>query len=108
LISRHTEREAVNSAATLDPDFVSALEEAVSVLRSVAEYELEDELQQRLRQLGENKEACSADDRDEHRQLADFWRRQTLRKAQALNALHRLRETAPELVGSLPDVSDPS
>ena len=98
----------MNSVATLDPNFVSALEEAVGVLRSVAEYELEDDLQHRLRQLSENKEVCSSKDRDEHRQLADFWRRQTLRKVQALNALHRLRETAPELVGSLPEMSDPS
>lgn len=96
----------MNSVATLDPNFVSALEEAVGVLRSVAEYELEGELQHRLRQLGENRDACSPDDRDEHHQLADFWRRQTLRKVQALNALHRLNETAPELVGSLPEVSD--
>jgi hypothetical protein len=35
----------VNSVATRDPGFVSALQEAVDVLRSVAEYELEDELQ---------------------------------------------------------------
>ena len=91
----------MNSVATLDPNFVSALEEAVDVLRSVAEYELEDELQHRMRQLGEDKEACSTDERNEHRQLADFWRRQTLRKVRALNVLKRLRETAPDLVGSL-------
>jgi len=78
------------------------------VLRSVAEYELEDDLQQRLRQLGENKDDWPDDDRDEHRQLADFRRRQTLRRFQALNALHRLRETAPELVGNLPEAPDPS
>ena len=42
----------MTSVATLDPGFVSALGEAVDVLRSVAEYELEDELQQRMRALG--------------------------------------------------------
>jgi hypothetical protein len=99
------EGEIVNSVATLDPGFVSALEEAVDVLRSVAEYELENELQQRLRELGENKEACSLEDRQEHRQLAEFWRKQTLRKVRATNVLNRLRESAPELVDLPPQRS---
>ena len=101
-----TEREIVTSVATLDADFVSALGEAVDVLRSVAEYDLEDELQQRMRALGENKETCSPDERDEHRQLADFWRRQTLRKIRALNVLRRLHDIAPELIGSMPEALD--
>jgi len=96
----------VNSVATLAPGFVSALEEAVDVLRSVAEFELEDGLLQRMRDFGENKEACSPEEREEHRQLADFWRRQTLRKVRAVNALVRLRQTAPELVGCLSDVAE--
>jgi hypothetical protein len=96
----------VNALATLAPAFVSALEEAVDVLRSVAEFELEEGLLQRMRELGENKEACSPDQREEHGQLADFWRRQTLRKVRAINALKRLRQSAPELVGSLPDVPE--
>ena len=82
--------------------------EAVDVLRSVAELELDDELQRRMRALGENKDACTSDDRDEHRQLADFWRRQTLRKVRAANVLRRLRELAPELVGSGPEAFEES
>jgi len=85
----------VNSVATLDPKFVSALEQAVDLLRSVAECELQDDLQQRTRQLGENKEACSAEEREEHRQLSEFWRKQTLRKLQAVNVLQRLYKTEP-------------
>ena len=96
----------MNSVATLAPGFVSALEEAVDVLHSVAEFELEDGLLQRMRELGENKETCSPEQREEHRQLADFWRRQTLRKVRAFNALKHLRQAAPELVGSLPDVPE--
>jgi hypothetical protein len=96
----------MNSVATLDPDFVSALGEAVNLLRSVAEYRLEDNLQCRMRELGENKEACSPEDREEHRELTEFWRKQTLRKLQAINVLKRLRETAPELVGSLPELPE--
>ncbi len=98
----------MTSVATLDPGLVSALGEAVDVLRSVAEYELEDELQQRMRALGENREACSPADREEHRQLADFWRRQTLRKVRAANVLRRLREIAPELIGSGPEAFEES
>ena len=96
----------MNSVATLDANFVSALEEAVNVLRSVAEYKLEDELHQRMRTLGDNKEACSPDERDEHRQLADYWRRQTLRKVRAINVLKRLRETEPEIIGCMPEASE--
>jgi len=80
----------------------------VDVLRSVAELELDDELRQRMRALGEAKEACTADERDEHRQLADFWRRETLRKVRALNVLRRLGELAPELTGDLPEPAEGS
>ncbi|MBL7042992.1 MAG: hypothetical protein ISR77_30450 [Pirellulaceae bacterium] len=89
----------MTSVATLDPKFVSALKQAVDLLHSVAEYELEDDLQQRMRELGENKEACLIGEREEHRQLSEFWRKQTLRKLQAIEALERLRETVPDLVG---------
>jgi len=98
----------VTSVATLDPGLVSALAEAVAVLRGVAELELDDQLQRRMRALGENKDACTSDERDEHRQLADFWRRQTLRKVRALNVLRRLGEVVPELVGGLPEASEGS
>ena len=61
-----------------------------------------------MRNLGQNKEACSADQRDEHRQLADFCARQTLHKVRTLNVLRRLGEIAPELVGSSPGPSEES
>ncbi len=77
----------MDSVATLAPDFVSALEEAADVLRSVAEFELADGLLRRMRELGENKETCSPAEREEHRQLAEFWRRQTLCKIRAFNAV---------------------
>ena len=54
----------MTSVATLDPGFVSALGEAVDVLRSVAEYELEDGLQQRM-----SEQACQA--ADDARRAAD-------------------------------------
>ena len=72
----------------------------MEVFRSVAEFELDDELQHPMWSLGENKDTCSPDERDEHRQLAEFWRRQTLRKVRALNVLRRLHDIAPDRVGS--------
>jgi hypothetical protein len=80
----------MNSISVLDPDFVSAFEEVVDVLRSVAQYEFDDDLQDRMRELGENKDRCSPEEREGHRQLAEFWRSQTLRKLRALNVLKRL------------------
>ncbi len=96
----------MSSVSVLHPNFVSAFEEAIELLKSVAEYKLDDELQHRMRELGETKDACSPEERDEHRQLAEFWRRQTLRKVQALNVLKRLHEAAPDLIGSLPEPLD--
>jgi hypothetical protein len=92
------------STMTLDENLYSALEEAVGVLRSVAEYQISSEAEEQMRSLGENKEACSAEERDIHRELADFWRRRTLQKLQALNSLKRLHQVAPQLVGALPDI----
>jgi hypothetical protein len=93
------------SVGSINQNLYSALEEAVSVLRGVAEFRLEDEVLDRMRELGENKEACSAEERAEHRQLADAWRRRTLQKLQAPNALRHLRSVAPDLVGDLPEVA---
>lgn len=98
----------VNPVSVFHPDFVSAFEEAIDLLRSVAEYRLDDEVEDRMRELGENKDACSPEERDEHRQLAEFWRSQTLRKLRALSVLKRLRQVAPELVGDLPEPSEPA
>ena len=90
------------STLSLDPNLYSALEDAVGVLRNVAEYRLEPEVENRMHELGENKDACSRKDREEHRELTDFWRRRTLQKLQALNVLRRLHQLAPELVGDFP------
>lgn len=96
----------MNSVSVLHPDFVSAFEEAVDLLRSMAQYRLDDELQDRMRALGESKDACTPEEREEHHQLAEFWRTQTLRKLQALNVLQRLHQAAPELMGGASDPSE--
>jgi hypothetical protein len=94
------------STLSLDHDLYSALEEAVNVLRNVADFRLEQDAENRMRGLGEQKADCSLAERDEHRQLADLWRRRTLQKLQAMNVLRRLHKVAPQLVGDLPDLSD--
>jgi hypothetical protein len=96
----------MSALSTLDRDVYSALEEAIGVLRDVAEYRLEDEVQHRIHDLLAKKETCSPEEREEHRQLADLWRKRTLQKLQALNALKRLRDAVPELVGTLPESID--
>ena len=90
------------STLSLDPNLYSALEEAVGVLRNVAEYRLEPEVEDRMHELGENKDRCSRKEREEHRELADFWRRCTLQKLKALNVLKHLHQVVPELVGDFP------
>ena len=94
------------STQSLSHDLYSALEDAVNVLRDVAEFELEPEVEDRMRELGEQKDACSSIERSEHRQLADFWRRRSLQKLQALSVLKRLHEVAPQLVDYLPEHAD--
>lgn len=94
------------STLSLNHDLYSALEEAVNVLRNVAEFELEQDDEQRMRELGESKDDCSFVEREEHRQLADFWRRRALQKLKALNVLKRLQAVAPQLVGELPELTD--
>jgi hypothetical protein len=96
----------MSALSTLDPDVYSAIEEAIGVLLDVAAYRLEGDAQQRMHELLAKKESCTPTERDEHRQLADLWRKRTLQKLKAINALKRLHETAPELIGSLPESLD--
>ncbi len=96
----------MSAVATLEPKLVSALLRAVDVLKESAAFEMDAEFSERMRELGEKKEACSAEEREEHRRWAEIWRRGTLQKLQAINALRQLHEEAPELVKSLPAGSD--
>jgi hypothetical protein len=99
------DKELPMSVASIDQNLYSALEETIGVLRGVADFRLEGSTVDRMRELGESKEACSAEERAEHRQLTELWQRRTLQKLQALNALKRLREIVPELVGDLPEIA---
>ena len=90
------------AVSALEPKLVSTLEHVVDVLHQVAAFEIDTETAERMRALGEKKEACTAEEREEHRRWADLWQRGTLHKLQAINALRELHEQMPDLVKSLP------
>ena len=96
----------MSAVAVLEPKLISAIQQVVEVLSQTAAFEMDAEVAERMRELGEKKDACSAEERDEHRRWAEIWRRGTLQKLRAINALQQLHEQAPELVTSVPAGSD--
>jgi hypothetical protein len=85
-------------APTADPQSHAALELCASVLRKIAEYELEAPLQNRLQDLGERKEFLSPSEHDELMALVEFTRRRTIESLEAKLALRRLKESFPDAV----------
>lgn len=84
------------TATRLEPKLRAALEEAIEALRRMAEYKLEPELDARMRKLGENKDTCSPQERDEYTAWVEFWQNRTLDKLTAINALQGLRAALPD------------
>jgi len=64
----------------------------------MAEYELDDSVNRRMRQLGERKEFLDEDEHAELMSLVDFAERRTREKLDAQLALNRLGEILPGLV----------
>jgi hypothetical protein len=89
-------------AATVEsePRFAIALDLCVRSLRGLANYELDESLQQRLLDLGERKEFLGGAEHDELVSLVTFAEKRTEEKLQAQVALRRLGEFLPELVGT--------
>ena len=86
------------SAVTMtDPEFRSALDGCVHALRSLADYELEPELERRMTDLGERKEFLSVDEHDELKGLVAFARRRSIESLEAKLAIQRLRGVVPDL-----------
>ena len=81
-----------------EPRFANALELRVGALRRVAEYELDDAVNRRIRQLGERKEFLGQGEHAELMSLVKFSERRTQEKLDAQLALNRLAEILPELV----------
>lgn len=76
---------------------IPALHSCVSVLRRMANYELEPSLKQRMHELGERKEFLSAAEHDELLALVEFSENRTEEKLEAMTALRDLQEAVPTL-----------
>ena len=88
----------VSDVVRSEPELETALGLCVGSLRRIAEYELDDTLNSRIRTLGERKEFLSADEHAELMSLVGFTERRTREKLDARLALKRLGKFLPELV----------
>jgi hypothetical protein len=66
-------------------------------LRRLADYSLDPALDQRMRQLGEQKEFLGPDEHAELMALVAFSEQRSIEKLEAEQALRRLREAFPDL-----------
>ena len=73
----------------------STLQTCATILRKLAEYELDPVLDQRLHQLGERKEFLSQAEHEELLTLIDFVQKRTIEKLEARVALDSLHRTFP-------------
>ena len=80
----------------VDPRVQAALRHGVHALKRVAKYVLPAALDQRMRQLGENKEYLGAADHEELLALVTFSQERTLEKLQAELALRELQTLLPD------------
>jgi hypothetical protein len=87
----------VSAVLTVDSEAVAALQACISALRLLADSELPPPLEQRLRDLSENKEFLREAEREEFTALVDFWRKRAVEKLEAQAVLQRLRAKFPEL-----------
>ena len=90
----------VSDVVRNEPELESALGLCIGSLRRIAEYELDDAVNCRMRSLGERKEFLSDEEHGELMSLVDFTERRTREKLDAQLALKRLGEFLPELVQS--------
>ncbi len=66
------DKSVASTISTLDPQLRSALESAVEVLRDIGDMELPAGLDLRMRKLGEQREACTDQERDEYAAWVEF------------------------------------
>lgn len=86
--------------ATSDPQVQSALRDCLRALERVAAYQLAPALEQRMQELGENKEFLDPAAHGELLALVDFAQQRTMEKLEAGLALQKLREVWPEGIAS--------
>ncbi len=83
-----------------DPKLQCALRSCVQTLQRLATYELPSSLDQRMQELGEQKEFLGPSEHDELLALVSFSQQRTLEKLEAKVALQRLQEFFPEVVNA--------
>jgi hypothetical protein len=81
-----------------EPRLEDALGLCVGALRRMAEYQLDDAINRRMRLLGERKELLDDDEHAELMSLVEFTQRRTREKLDAQLALNRLGEILPGLI----------
>jgi hypothetical protein len=89
-MSEHAEPEVVRQAALA----------SAAALRRLAGYHLPPELDRRVLDLGERKEALTPDERAELLAWVDFTQQRSLEKVEAEVALRRLAAAFPDLTAS--------
>jgi hypothetical protein len=79
----------------------ATLQTCAATLRKLAEYQLDPLLDQRLHQLGEQKEFLSQAEHEELLALVDFVQKRTLEKLEARVALESLHLTFPGVLATV-------
>ena len=77
----------------------TALQTCIAALERVADYRLDPVLDQRMLQLGEQKEFLSEEEHAELMALVAFSEQRSIEKLEAQLALQRVRAAFPELTG---------
>ena len=83
---------------TSEPQFESAMQLCVVALRRLAEYELDEAINDRMLDMGERKEFLNESQHAELMSLVSFSERRMTEKLEAQVALKRLGEVLPEVV----------
>jgi hypothetical protein len=92
------ESTLIESAAKAGARFDSVIGQCATALRHLADYELEPDINQRMRDLGERKESLSPEEHAELEALVTFGEKRAIEKLEAQAALKNLGETLPELL----------
>jgi len=86
----------MSALAASDPQVQSALRECVRTLERVASYRLPPALEQRIQELGENKEFLGTPAHEDLLALVALVRQRSVEKLEADLALQKLRAVLPE------------
>jgi len=89
---------ALANALNAEPRFESVMRLCVAALRRLAEYELDEPINERMLDLGERKEFLNESEHSELISLVSFSERRMTEKLEAQLALKQLGDVLPEVV----------